>query len=129
VSPAALHAIADAADALARLARAALEDEPADASKLIRIADAATLAATSARVIREAIRSGALAAYGRQRDRAVRHADLMEWVESRRAKPVAGPDDAEVDRGIRRLARRLAREQRKNPKAKLPVASGAGRSR
>src|SRR3974390_3380105 len=105
-----LLAIADAAEllasnaqALARLARASAVDSPDDASALLRIAAAAEHASTSKRVVREAIRSGDLPAYGRQRDRAVRRGDLEHWIESRRARPVAGVDDDDLRRRIRRL--------------------------
>lgn len=101
----ALRAIADAADALARLARAAVEDAPGDASALVPLAEAARAAGTSVRVVRDAIRAGDLAAYGRQRDRSVRRGELERWVESRRSKPVAGADDIDIERRVLRLAR------------------------
>jgi hypothetical protein len=82
--------------------------EPA-ADELLPIADAARLAATSERVVKEAIRRGDLAAFGRQRDRAVKRGDLLEWIETRRSKPVAGHDDADIERRMRRLARRKGR--------------------
>ena len=102
----ALHAIADAADALARLARAAA-NEGADRGSpddLLPLEDAARTAATSVRVIGDAIRAGALPAYGRQRDRAVRRADLEVWIGARRVRPVNGPDDADLARRMRRLS-------------------------
>ncbi len=100
----AIRALADAADALARLARAVAED-PGDADAMLSLADAARLAATSQRVLRDAIRAGELAAYGRKRDRAVRRGDLDAWIESRRVAPVPGVDDADLVRRVRRLAR------------------------
>ena len=106
MSPAALLALADAADALARLARAAVVDAGADTGTMLPVAHAAQLAGTTVRVIRDAIRAGALPAFGRQRDRAVRRGDLTEWIESRRAVPVVGPDDPDLERRIRRIARR-----------------------
>ena len=102
---AALRALADAADALARLARAAVEESNGSTDSLIPLADAARLAATSIRVVREAVRAGDLAAYGRSRDRAVRSGDLQAWVASRRAKPAVGADDQDMARRVRRLAR------------------------
>jgi hypothetical protein len=103
--PAALHALADAADALARLAREAASERPeAWDDALIPIAEAARLAATSVRVVRDAIRRGELAAFGRMRDRAVRHADLAVWIASRALKPIEGIDDADIARRVRRLA-------------------------
>jgi len=116
MSTTALRALADAADALARMARAAAENGEGGADSLIPIAEAARLAATSIRVVRDAIRAGDLTAYGRSRDRAVRHCDLQAWVASRRVGPVAGVDDADVARRVRRLEREGAR-------------SGRGRSR
>ena len=76
----------------------------AAANDLLRIAVAAQIAATSVRVVRDAIRSGDLAAFGRQRDRCVRRSDLDAWIASRASKPVAGPDDRDLDRRILRLA-------------------------
>ena len=96
MKPAALHALADAAEALARLAREAASERPeASADALIPVAEAARLAATSVRVVRDAIRRGELSAFGRMRDRSVRHADLAAWIASRALKPVEGIDDAE----------------------------------
>ena len=103
---AALQALADAADALARLARAAAEESTDDPVALVPLVDAARLAGTSVRVMRDALRAGDLAAYGRQRDRSVRRADLERWIESRRAKPAAGPDDVDIERRVLRLAKR-----------------------
>jgi hypothetical protein len=112
MTPDALRAIADAADALGRLARAALQNAGPDPAKMLPLKDAAQIAGTSVGVVREAIRDGALAAYGRQRDRAVRFADLAPWIESRRVKPVAGPDDADIARRFRRLARGVKKQRR-----------------
>jgi hypothetical protein len=106
MTPAALVALADAADALARLARAAAEDGSVDPSALVPLSAAASTAGTSVRVVRDAIRSGELAAFGRQRDRSVRRSDLNAWIESRRSKPIAGADDADIARRMSRLARR-----------------------
>lgn len=107
MSPAALRALADAADALARLARAAADDDATgDSASLLPLPDAARAAATSVRVIREAIRGGDLAAVGRQRDRAVKRGDLNAWIESRKVRPIAGPEDRDIDRRIARLSRR-----------------------
>jgi hypothetical protein len=105
MKPAALHALADAAEALARLAREAASERP-DAwdDALVPVAEAARVAATSVRVVRDAIRRGELAAFGRMRDRAVRHADLDAWIASRTQKPVEGIDDADIARRVHRLA-------------------------
>ncbi|MGH7437424.1 MAG: helix-turn-helix domain-containing protein [Polyangiaceae bacterium] len=110
MKPAALHALADAAEALARLAREAASERPeAWGDALIPIAEAARLAATSPRVVREAIRRGELAAFGRMRDRAVRDADLAAWIASRALDPVEGVDDADIARRVNRLAQRKRR--------------------
>jgi hypothetical protein len=100
-----LCAIAEAAEALARVARTASDEDFESDDALIPIPVAAKLAATSVRVLRDAIRAGDLSAYGRQRDRAVRRADLEEWVRNRRVVPLPGPDDADLARRVRRLAR------------------------
>jgi hypothetical protein len=105
--PTALHALADAAEALARLAREAAsgpDGEHLDGA-LIPIAEAARLAATSVRVVRDAIRCHDLVAFGRMRDRAVRRADLDAWIMSRKLKPIQGLDDADLERRVARLAR------------------------
>ena len=105
MKPAALHALADAAEALARLAREAASEGPqAWDDALIPVAEAARLAATSARVVRDAIRRGELTAFGRMRDRAVRHADLAAWIASRAREPVEGIDDEDIARRVNRLA-------------------------
>jgi len=106
MNPHALRALADAADALARLARAAIDEAPGDATALVPLTDAARIAATSVRTLRDAIRAGDLPAHGRQRDRSVRRSDLETWVESRRVRPVAGPSDPDIDRRVARLALR-----------------------
>src|SRR5579884_1855647 len=84
-----------------------LPKRPPDLDELLPLEAAARAAATSVRVLRDAIRSGALPAVGRQRDRAVRRRDLESWIESRRT-PVARASDEQADRVERRLAR-LAR--------------------
>ena len=99
-----LLALADAAETFARLARAATEGDD-DPRGLVPLGNAARMAATSVRVVRDAIRSGELVAYGRQRDRAVRHEDLCRWIESRKVRAV-GPADADIDRRIQRLGRK-----------------------
>jgi hypothetical protein len=107
MSPAALQALADAAEALARLAREAAtapeSKHPNDA--LVPLSEAARIAATSVRVVRDAIRNRQLVAYGRMRDRAVRRTDLDMWIASREVKPSHGLDDADIERRIARLAR------------------------
>jgi hypothetical protein len=106
LSPAALRALADVAASLARLAAAAAEESSLDPSVLVPIGEAARMAATSSRVLRDAVRKGHLVAFGGQRDRSVRREDLDSWIESRRLRPVAGADDADIDRRVRRLERR-----------------------
>jgi hypothetical protein len=107
MSPAALQALADAAEALARLAREAASDPDAKHQNdaLVPLAEAAQLAATSVRVVRDAIRNRQLVAYGRMRDRAIRRSDLDKWIASREVKPVRGVDDADIERRMARLAR------------------------
>jgi hypothetical protein len=105
VSPAALRAIADAADALARLAREAAAETHTDPGTVVPLAEAARIAGTSTRVVRDAIRDGALVAFGRQRDRSVRRANLEAWIASRQVRPVAGVDDRDIEARIARLGR------------------------
>jgi hypothetical protein len=102
---AALIALADAADALARLARAAVEDHADDADALVPIATAAIHAKCSGRTLTAARRAGELPMFGRQRSRTVRRSDLEAWIESRRVAPVAGPDDLDMQRRMARLRR------------------------
>jgi hypothetical protein len=105
--PAALQALADAAEALARLAREAASDPDGkhQDDPLVPLAEAARLAATSVRVVRDAIRNRQLAAFGRRRDRAVRRGDLDAWIASRQMTPIEGVDDADIERRVARLAR------------------------
>ena len=101
--PAALQALADAAEALARLAREAASDpdgQPQD-DALVPVTEVARLAATSVRVVRDAIRNRELAAFGRMRDRAVRRCDLEAWIASRRLAPVEGVDDRTSNGALR----------------------------
>jgi hypothetical protein len=107
-SPAALEAeahslIARGHELLRRAAAARVT--PTVPSTLIPIRQCARMAATSIRVIRDAIRAGDLTAYGGQRDRAVRADDLARWIESRRVV-LAGPADPDIERRMQRLARR-----------------------
>lgn len=102
---AALIALGDAADALARLARAAVEDHADDADALVPIATAALHAKCSVRTLTAARRAGELTMFGKQRSRTVRRSDLEAWIESRRVAPVAGPDDADMQRRMARLAK------------------------
>ncbi len=104
MSPTALQALVDMIDAFARLAHAATVDAP-DAGGLLPLADAARLAGTSIRVLRDSIRRGDLPAYGRQRDRSVARTDLNHWIDGRRVRPVVGPVDADMDRRVTRLSR------------------------
>ncbi|MFI5302162.1 MAG: helix-turn-helix domain-containing protein [Polyangiales bacterium] len=93
--------ILDLAIALAAVLAPRPSSSPDD---LLPLADAARIAATSLRTTRDAIRTGELPATGRQRDRAVRRADLDKWIESRAVKPHAAIDDADIERRMRRLA-------------------------
>jgi hypothetical protein len=76
----------------------------APATDLVRLVDAAAIAVTTVRVLRDAIRRGDLKAVGGQRDRAVRRPDLEAWVESRAVR-LGAVDDLDIDRRMRRLAR------------------------
>jgi hypothetical protein len=104
----ALHALADAAHALARIARAAAEEACEDPASLVPLPEAARVAGTSKRVVRDAIRAGELPAFGRQRDRSVRRSDLQRWIESRRVRVTEGPDDLDIERRVARIARARA---------------------
>jgi hypothetical protein len=105
--PAALRALADAADALSRLAREAADGFDSD-DALIPVLEASHMAATSVRVLRKAIRVGALPGYGSKRDRAVRRGDLLAWIMDRRMPVLPGPDDDDIARRMHRLAREQA---------------------
>jgi hypothetical protein len=94
--PTALRATADAADALARLARAAADDETDPEGALIPIRDAARFSAASVRAMHRAIRAGDLPVYGRKRNRAVRRGDVLAWIAQRRAPILPAPDDLDV---------------------------------
>lgn len=75
---------------------------------LLPLADAARVAATSVRVVRDAIRAGALQAVGGQRDRAVRRGDVEVWIEGRRVvggKSKGDDFDEDVERILARRAR------------------------
>lgn len=90
---------------LLALAARARGGEPPHANRLLPVAVAARHAATSARVIREAIRAGELPAYGGQRDRSVLVEDLERWITSRRVT-LPGPADRDIERRVRRMERR-----------------------
>jgi len=76
-----------------------------EADDLVLLPEAAELAKTSVRVVKDAIRSGELSAFGKQRDRTVRRSDVARWVEARRVRPVVGPIDADIQRRMRQIAR------------------------
>lgn len=83
----------------------ALLAPPAErADDLLPLAAAARRAGLkSVRVLKDAIRARELPAYGRQRDRAVRRADLDAWIASRRV--VHAPiDDLDIERRMKRIA-------------------------
>jgi hypothetical protein len=59
------------------------------------------------RPIRDAARAGEVRVYGKERTRTVRRGEFLAWLESRcSTRPTAGPDDADLDRRIVRLAAR-----------------------
>jgi hypothetical protein len=105
VKPPALRALAELAEGLARLARAAAQEDDPAPNALVPLDEAARLAATSKRVLRDALRAGELPGYGRARDRAVRREDLERWIAARRMLPFAAVDDDDLARRVHRLAR------------------------
>jgi hypothetical protein len=109
MSPDALRALADAADALARLARAAAE-ETVSADDHLSLDEARVLARLrTTRPLREALRRGDLQGFGSQRTRTIRRPDLLAWIESRRMAPVQGIADADIERRVLRLAKAVGR--------------------
>lgn len=84
---------------------ARLAEQTTNPDELVSVATAAAEAKCSVRTLTDARRRGELQMYGGQRTRAVRRADLDAWVESRRVRPVAGAEDADMDRRVARLAR------------------------
>jgi hypothetical protein len=80
----------------------------AEPDELLPLRVAAEVAATSLRVLRDAIHADALPSFGKQRDRSVRRRDLEAWIESRRA-PVAQVAEGQEQRVELRLARRSGR--------------------
>ena len=64
------------------------------------------------RPILDAVRAGELKAFGKQRSRTVRRSDLLAWVESRSVKPIAGLDDLDIQRRIKRLEHERAGAER-----------------
>jgi hypothetical protein len=76
-----------------------------DRDELLPIRAAAREAATTVRVVQDAVRRGELPAVGRQRDRAVRRSDLESWIQSRRM-PVAAVAQDQAARVERRLGSR-----------------------
>lgn len=77
--------------------------------ELVPLEQAAKIAATSKRVIADAVRSGDLRAYGRQRDRAIRRADLDAWIEARAVRVEVGRDDDAIDLRVKRIERQRQR--------------------
>jgi hypothetical protein len=101
-------AVRDLARIAAELASVAarLAEDVRDPDDLIPVRDAAAEAQCSVRALTDARRAGDLAMYGTQRTRTVRRSDLLAWIESRRVRPVAGIDDLDMQRRIRRLEQR-----------------------
>jgi hypothetical protein len=105
VSPTIVLALADALDALGKVA-SELRDA-VDADALVSVAHAAKLGCTRPSVIRRAIASGALAGFGGERDRAVRVDDLRTWIESRRVKlSPTERTEADVEKRMREISKR-----------------------
>lgn len=107
MSAAKFLALADMLDGAARFAReigqeGGLESDP---NEFVTENEASKIAKVSIRVLRDARRAGHLAMFGSQRSRTIRRADLMAWIESRRAPVIRGVDDADIERRMRRIAR------------------------
>jgi hypothetical protein len=100
-------------DAIARERCAMAPDE------LLGLTAAASVAATSVRVLRAAIHAGDLVAYGGQRDRSVRRGELARWIEERRVH-IAGVDDEDLRRRMRRL--RVVGDTRSRTASSAPKA-------
>jgi hypothetical protein len=111
MNAAALRAIADAADALSRIAREALADD-APADEHLPKQKAAEIAGVKVRALDDARRRGELPMYGRQRSRTVRRDELMAWLASRRVERMAVPDALAA-----RVERRLAKKRRAGKRA------------
>lgn len=80
-----------------------LAHDAPSADELIPVRAAAAEARCSVRALTAARRAGELAMYGTQRTRTVRRSDLAAWIGSRRVRPVAGVDDADMRRRMRNL--------------------------
>lgn len=100
-----VHDLVVIAARLAGIAARLAEAGSSDPEELLCEAEAASLAKCSVRTLRDARRTGAITAYGRQRSRTYRRADLLSWIESRRAPVVSGVDDPDMDRRVARIAR------------------------
>lgn len=84
----------------------ALLSQPVERDEdLLPLPVAARVAATSTRVVKDAIRAGEIVAFGGQRDRSVRRADLRAWIESRKVVHAA-IDDADIEKRMRRIGGR-----------------------
>jgi len=81
-------------------------------AELVPLARAAVVAATTERVVREAIAAGELPAFGRRRDRAVKRRDLDAWIEARRVRIDEGPDDDKIEKRMRRIERGREKAER-----------------
>ena len=76
------------------------------------------------RPIRDAGRAGELTLYGKQRSRTVKRAEFIAWHESRRVRPIAGVDDADVGRRVARISREIdqgLRDRRGRPIKSTPI--------
>jgi hypothetical protein len=98
-----LRTLAEGFESLVMLLRGAAAQNERTPDELLALDEAARLARTSVRVLKDAIRADELPAFGGQRDRAVRRRDLEAWIASRRVH-VSGPDDRDIDRRMRVLA-------------------------
>lgn len=70
---------------------------------LLTLAEAASLTKESIRTLKDARRSSALRMFGGQRSRTVRRADLIAWIETKRAPIVRGVDDEDMRRRMKAI--------------------------
>ncbi len=95
--------------ALAAALAALLAPRTSDSEERLSLREAAVTAATTVRILEDAIRIGALPAYGSQRDRSVKRAELLKWADARRVN--IEMSDAQMDRINRRVERMVAKKR------------------
>lgn len=98
-------ALADAAEALGRAARA-IATSQRDPEELLTLDEARELAKLrTTRPLKEAARRGELPLYGSERMRRVKRAELDAWLVSKRAPVLTGPVDPDLEARMARLAK------------------------